>query len=131
MAPTPEELIALMPFARVAGVEVLSATPDEVHGRLPWSAERCTAGGILHGGALLTLADSLGGICAYLNLPPGRRTVTLESKSNFIRGVREGQVEGTARPLHAGRTTILVETRVVDGEGRLVSITLQTQAVIG
>jgi 1,4-dihydroxy-2-naphthoyl-CoA hydrolase len=112
MAPTPEELIELMPFARLVGIEVVSAGPEEVRGRL-------------------TLADSLGGLCAYLNLPEGRRTVTLESKTNFIRAVRGGAVEGTARPLHAGRTTILVETRVVDPEGRLVSLTLQTQAVIG
>lgn len=131
MAPTPDELIALMPFATQVGIELLSATREEVRGRLPWSAGRCTTGGILHGGALLTLADSLGGICAYLNLPEGRRTVTLESKTNFIRPVREGHAEGIARPLHAGRSTIVVETRVVDAEGRLVSLTLQTQAVIG
>ncbi len=131
MAPTPEDLLALMPFTALIGTELLSATPEAVNGRLSWSPERCTAGGILHGGALLTLADSLGGICAYLNLPEGRRTVTLESKTNFIRAVRQGHVEGTARPLHTGRTTILVETRLVDAEGRLVSITLQTQAVSG
>ena len=130
MAPTPDDLVALMPFARLAGIELLSATPDEVRGRLDWSVERCTTGGMLHGGALLTLADSLGGVCAYLNLPEGRRTATLESKTNFIRAVREGHVEGTARPLHVGRTTILVETRLVDAAARLVSLTLQTQAVI-
>ena len=131
MAPSPEDLIALMPFARLVGIELLTATPQEVRGRLAWAEERCTTGGLLHGGALLTLADSLGGVCAYLNLPEGRRTVTLESKTNFIRAVREGHVEGTARPLHTGRSTILVETRVVDMEGRLVSLTLQTQAVVG
>lgn len=131
MAPTPEQLSALMPFARLAGVELLSARPEEVRGRLRWSAERCTAGGILHGGALLTLADSLGGVCAYLNLEEGQRTVTLESKTNFMRAVREAQVEGAAHPLHRGRTTIVVETRLVDGVGRLVSLTLQTQAIIG
>lgn len=130
MAPTPEELTALMPFARLTGIELLSATPDEVRGRLDWAAERCTTGGLLHGGALLTLADSLGGVCAYLNLRPGQSTATLESKTNFIRPVRAGHVEATARPLHRGRTTILVETRVVDAEGRLVALTLQTQAVI-
>jgi uncharacterized protein (TIGR00369 family) len=131
MAPTPEELTALMPFARLVGIELLSATREEVRARLAWSVERCTTGGILHGGALLTLADSLGGLCAYLNLREGQRTATLESKTNFIRAVREGDVEGTARPLHAGRTTIVVETRLADTAGRLVSITLQTQAVLG
>lgn len=130
MAPTPEELTALMPFARSTGIEILSASPEEVRGRLDWAPERCTTGGVLHGGALLTLADSLGGVCAYLNLREGQRTATLESKTNFIRAVREGHVEATARPLHTGRTTIVLETRVVDAEGRLVSLTLQTQAVI-
>lgn len=131
MASTPEDLAALMPFARLAGVQLLSAAPQEVRGRLDWSPDRCTTGGILHGGALLTLADSLGGVCAYLNLREGGRTATLESKTNFIRPVRGGRVEGTARPLHTGRTTIVVETRLVDAEGRLVSLTIQTQAVSG
>lgn len=131
MASTPEQLTALMPFARLAGIQLLSAAPEEVRGRLDWSAERCTTGGMLHGGALLTLADSLGGVLAYLNLREGQRTATLESKTNFIRPVREGHVEGTARPLHTGRTTMVVETRLVDAAGRLVALTLQTQAVIG
>lgn len=131
MPPTPQELAALMPFAGLVGVEVVSAAPEEVRGRLEWAPARTTAGGLLHGGALLTLADSLGGLCAHLNLREGRRTATLESKTNFIRPVRAGGVEAVARPLHTGRTTILIETRVVDSEGRLVSLTLQTQAVIG
>ena len=131
MAATPEELTALMPFAGLTGIELLSAAPDEVRGRLDWAAGRCTTGGMLHGGALLTLADSLGGVCAYLNLRQGQNTATLESKTNFIRPVREGHVEGTARPLHKGRTTIVVETRLVDAKGRLVSLSIQTQAVIG
>ncbi|MBO0709550.1 MAG: PaaI family thioesterase [Candidatus Dormibacteraeota bacterium] len=131
MASTPEDLAALMPFARLAGIEILSAAPEEVRGRLEWSPERCTTGGMLHGGALLTLADSLGGVCAYLNLREDQSTATLESKTNFIRPVREGQVEGIARPLHTGRTTIVVETRLLDAAGRLVSLTIQTQAVIG
>lgn len=120
-----------MPFAGLVGVEVVSAGPEEVRGRLEWAPARTTAGGLLHGGALLTLADSLGGLCAHLNLRGGRRTATLESKTNFVRPVRAGGVEAVARPLHTGRTTILIETRVVDSEGRLVSLTLQTQAVIG
>lgn len=131
MAPTPEQLTALMPFAGLTGVEIVSAAPEEVRGRLDWSSERCTTGGVLHGGALLTLADSLGGVCAYLNLRAGQSTATLESKTNFMRPVREGQVAGVARPLHRGRTTIVVETRLLDAEGRLVALTLQTQAVFG
>lgn len=84
---TPSSIVGAMPFADLIGVEFLSATPQEVRGRLAWAPERCTAGGILHGGALMALADSLGGVCAFLNLPPGASTSTIESKTNpkFLR----------------------------------------------
>ncbi|MGZ4146060.1 MAG: PaaI family thioesterase, partial [Actinomycetota bacterium] len=87
-------------------------------------------GGIMHGGALMTLADSLGAVCAFLNLPPGRSTSTIESKTNFFRGVREGMVHGVAQPLHVGRGTIVVQTDLRDDEGRRVAIVTQTQAVL-
>ena len=128
--PTPTELLAFMPFAVETGIEVDSATPEAVTGRLPWAPERCTAGGILHGGALMTLADSLGALCAFLNLPEGATTSTIESKTNFFRGVREGAVHGTARVLHAGRTTIVVQTELRDDGERLVGQVTQTQAVL-
>ena len=82
------DLLGLMPFAVTLGIELDAASAAEVRGRLAWSPERCTAGGILHGGVLMALADSLGGICAYLNLPPGGRTATISSSSVFLRGVR-------------------------------------------
>jgi uncharacterized protein (TIGR00369 family) len=125
-----EELEGSMPFARSIGVELVRATPDEVLGRLAWSAERCTAGGLLHGGAIMALADSLGGVCAFLNLPRGASTSTIESKTNFFRGVRSGTVHATTTPLHVGRTTIVVQTDVRDDEGRRVALVTQTQAVI-
>jgi uncharacterized protein (TIGR00369 family) len=128
---TQQQLVNLVPFAGVVGAELMSATPEEVKGRLEWSEERCTAGGVLHGGALMTLADTLGALCALLNLPPGaQKTSTIESKSNFFRAVREGHVESVSRPLHAGRSTIVVQTDLFDGEGRRVAQTTQTQAVI-
>ena len=99
-----------MPFAESLGVEVASASRDEVRGRLAWEPERCTAGGVLHGGALMSLADSVGAICAFLNLPEGATTATIESKTNFFRGVREGHVDAVAKPLHVGRTSIVVQT---------------------
>ena len=68
-----DDLLALMPFATALGIELDAAAADEVRGRMAWAPERCTAGGLLHGGALMALADSLGGICAYLNLPSGRQ----------------------------------------------------------
>jgi uncharacterized protein (TIGR00369 family) len=125
----PEQLRDAMPFARAAGVELTAVGPDEVRGRMDWAPERCTAGGILHGGALMTLADAAGAVCAFLNLPAGATTATIESKTNFFRAVREGHVEAVARPLHVGRTTIAVQTELRDGSGRLVGQTTQTQSV--
>jgi 1,4-dihydroxy-2-naphthoyl-CoA hydrolase len=78
----------------------------------------------------MALADALGAVCAFLNLPEGTQTSTIESKTNFFRAVREGDVEATAQPLHVGRSTIVVQTDTRDGEGRRVALTTQTQAVI-
>lgn len=126
----PNALLGMMPFAAATGIEIDAATPEAVTGRLPWAPERCTAGGVLHGGALMTLADSLGAVCAFLNLPEGATTSTIESKANFFRGVREGSVYATATVLHAGRTTIVVQTDLKDDDGKLVAQVTQTQAVL-
>jgi uncharacterized protein (TIGR00369 family) len=85
----------------------------------------------LHGGTLMGLADNLGGVCAYLNLPAGAGTATISSSTNFMRGVREGYVTATARPLRVGRTVIVVHTELRDDKGRLAAATTQAQAVIG
>jgi len=127
---SPQQLVNLVPFAGFVGVQLVSAAPERVKGRLEWSEERCTAGGVLHGGVLMTMADTLGALCAFLNLPPGSRTSTIESKTNFFRAVRNGHVEGASRPLHVGRSTIVVQTDLFDAEGRRVAQTTQTQAVI-
>jgi uncharacterized protein (TIGR00369 family) len=124
------ELVAMMPFAETLGVEVASASAEEVRGRLTWAPERCTAGGVLHGGALMSLADSVGAICAFLNLPEGASTATIESKANFFRGVREGHVEAVSKPLHVGRSLIVVQTELADATGKPVAIVIQTQAVL-
>jgi 1,4-dihydroxy-2-naphthoyl-CoA hydrolase len=121
-----------MPFAGLLGIEVVTASADEVRARLDWNEGRCTAGGILHGGALMGLADSAGGLCAFLNLPDGASgTATIESKSNFFRPVSDRYVEATSRVLHQGRTTIVVETELRDADGRLAAKVTQTQAVLG
>lgn len=120
-----------MPFANTLGITIERYEPDEVRARLAWAPGLCTAGGALHGGAVMTLADSAGGACAYLNLPDGAQgTTTVESKTNFLRAAREGHVEAVARPLHKGRTLIVVETEVADGRGRLVAKVTQTQLVL-
>jgi uncharacterized protein (TIGR00369 family) len=127
----PDQLLALMPFAVRLGIELDAAAPEEVRGRLAWAPERCTAGGVMHGGALMALADSLGGVCAYLNLPPGGQTTTINSSTFFVRAVREGEVTAMARPLHAGRTVIVVQTDLTDGAGKRVAQVTQSQAVLG
>jgi len=125
------ELLAVIPFAVTLGMELVSATADEVVGRLDWREDLCTAGGALNGGALMSLADNTAGMCAFLNLPAGAGTATISSSTNFLRGVREGSVTATSRPLRVGRTVIVVETELRDADGRLVAHTTQAQAVIG
>ena len=125
-----DALLDAMPFSRLCGVEVTAAQAGAVTGLVEWAPERCTAGGVMHGGVLMTLADSLGALCAVLNLPPGARTSTIESKTNFFRALRSGAARGTSRPLHVGRSTIVVQTDVVDDEGRRVAQTTQTQSVL-
>ena len=124
------ELVALMPFAAGLGIDVSDAAKGEVRGRLAWAPEHCTAGGVLHGGALMSLADSVGAICAFLNLPEGATTATIESKTNFFAPVREGWVHGVTKPLHTGRRTIVVDTELYDDAGKLVARVTQTQAVL-
>lgn len=123
---------ASMPFAELLGIEVLAASPDGVETRMAWEERLCTAGGILHGGALMSLADATGAYCAFLNLPDGSTgTATIESKTNFFRAVRNGHVVARSRPLHQGRTTIVVETDLHDAAGKHVARVIQTQAVLG
>ena len=125
------ELLAAVPFIATLGIEVVSARPEEVIGRLAWRAELCTAGGVLNGGALMSLADNMGGTCAFLNLPAGAGTATISSSTNFLRGVRDGHVTATSRPLRVGRSVIVVETELRDDDGLLVAHTTQAQAVVG
>jgi uncharacterized protein (TIGR00369 family) len=124
------DIAALIPFAEVLGIEIEQSQADIVTGRMPWAPERCTSAGILHGGAIMAFADTLGAVCASLNLPPGAGTATIESKTNFFRAVTTGHVHGTSRPLHIGRSTIVVQTDLTDDAGKKVGIVTQTQAVI-
>jgi len=128
--PDVDDLLALMPFAVASGVELDRAEPGEVAGRLPWAPARCTAGGVLHGGALMTLADSVGAVCAFLNLPAGTSTSTVASSTALMRAVRDGSAHAVARPLHAGRSFVVVSVELTDDEGRRVAQVTQTQAVL-
>jgi 1,4-dihydroxy-2-naphthoyl-CoA hydrolase len=124
-------LHALVPLAALLGVRVAAAGRDAVALELDWREELCTAGGVLHGGTLMSLADTAGALCAFLNLPAGAEgTATVESKTNLLAAVREGTVTATATPLRAGGTLIVVETELRDSGGRLAAKTIQTQAVL-
>jgi uncharacterized protein (TIGR00369 family) len=120
-----------MPFTKMLGVTFDTSTKNEVRAHLEWTPELCTSGGLLHGGVIMSLADSTGAACAYFNLPEGSGTTTIESKTNFLRGVRSGQIEATSRPLHVGRSVIVIETDVRDAQERLIARVTQTQMVIG
>ena len=120
-----------MPLTRLLGIERVAESPDEVRARLAWSEELCTAGGVLHGGALMALADSAAAICAFLNLLEGATgTATIQSSTSFLRPVRDGYAEAVARPLRVGGSVIAVETEVVDADGRAVAHVVQSQAVL-
>ena len=119
------------PFASTLGLTDVHASKEQVEASIAWNPQLCTGGGILHGGAIMGLADAVGGYCAFLNLPEGATgTATIESKTNFLRAVRDSAIHATARPLHIGRTVIVVDTELRDDSQRLVARTTQTQAVL-
>ena len=119
-----------MPLAALLGFEAVEGGPGGVVLAGSWAEDRCTAAGVLHGGYLMALADSAAATLAFLNLPTGATTSTVEAKTNFLVGVRGGAVTARAELVHKGRTTVVVQTDVTDDDGRLVSRTLQTQAVL-
>ena len=120
-----------MPLCDTLDVRAVAAAPGEVRLEIDHAPGLCTAGGVLHGGVVMALADSAGATCAYLNLPEGASgTTTLESKTNFLGAVREGTATAVATPFHVGASTIVVETVVADGSGRPVAKVTQTQMVL-
>jgi uncharacterized protein (TIGR00369 family) len=119
------------PFPRLMGVEIISAAPERVNARLTVRADLCTSGHILHGGAVMAFADTLGAIGAFLNLPPGAGTTTIESKTNFFSPAGEGSIVlGEATPLHVGRRTSVWQTRLLREDGKLIALVTQTQMVL-
>lgn len=119
-----------MTFAQVLELEILSGDKSGAVGRSPWSEHRTTAANAMHGGCLMALADSVGALVAVLNLPDGAGTSTIESKTNFFRPLTEGYANITATLLHAGRRTIVVQTDILADNGKMVTRTIQTQAVL-
>jgi 1,4-dihydroxy-2-naphthoyl-CoA hydrolase len=126
-----DALLALMPFAGELGLTLDEAGPDRVVARLAWAPHLCTAAGVLHGGVLMSLADTAGALVTFLGLPEGATTATITSTSQMFRPVTEGTVRAVATPLHRGRTTVTAQSSLYDAEQRLVAQTTQIQAVRG
>jgi 1,4-dihydroxy-2-naphthoyl-CoA hydrolase len=120
-----------MPFSDLMGVELTVREKTRIVGRMMVRDDLCTAGGILHGGAYMAFADALGAVGGVLNLAPGARTTTLESKTNFFRGAPAGStVTGEATPLHIGRRSSVWQTRITNDEGKLMALVTQTQMTL-
>src|SRR5258708_31325617 len=122
-------LLAIMPFAGLIGMELDEAGPDRVVAHLTWSPQLCTSAGILHGGALMSLADTTGALVAFLGLTEGQTTATITSTTQMFRPVTAGTRRAVAVPLHRGRTMASVQTSLFDHAGRLGGHTSQVQAV--
>jgi uncharacterized protein (TIGR00369 family) len=112
------------------GMKFLSLEPDRVVAELTIRDDLRTVGGALHGGTLMAFADTVGAAATIVNLPQGAGTTTLESKTNFFAAGRSGVVRAEATPLHKGRRTHVLQTRVTDESGRMLSLTLPTQMVL-
>lgn len=124
---TPEPL----PFAKLLGLELVTITPDRVEAVLEVREDLCTRPAVLHGGAVMALADTLGGMATMANLAEGATTTTIESKTNFFAAVPVGEVvRAECTPLHRGRTTMVWQTRVTRSDGRLAALVIQTQLVM-
>ena len=121
----------MLPFAKLLGVEFISAAPEKIVAELMVREELCTRPAVLHGGALMAFADTLGAIGTVLNLPEGAGTTTIESKTNFVAPAPVGtRVIGEATPVHRGKRTMIWQTRVSTPEGRLVALVTQTQLIL-
>ena len=131
---TPRSLDEMPPqsaYSLLTGIELISVTPDEVVCRMEVTEKLANRNGALHGGAVMTLADNAAGTCAFINIPADKSNTTIESKTNFLRGVRMGDVV-TARciPLHRGRTTVVLQTTMTRGDGKTVAVTTQTHLIL-
>lgn len=118
-------------FGDVLGMRIVSASAEEVVAELTVREELCTTPGVMHGGAIMAFADTLGAMGTVLNLPPGAGTTTIESKTNFFAGARTGDtITGRCTPLHRGRRTMVWQTSITNAEARLLAIVTQTQMVL-
>jgi uncharacterized protein (TIGR00369 family) len=128
----PGQVTARMPpFAKLLGIEFVSVSAERVVAELTVREDLCTLPAVLHGGAIMAFADTLGAVGTVLNLPEGAGTTTIESKTNFVAPAAVGtRVVGEATPLHRGKRTMVWQTRLSTREGRLLALTTQTQLVL-
>jgi uncharacterized protein (TIGR00369 family) len=120
-----------LPFAELLGIEVISASPDKIVAEMKVREDLCTSPTVLHGGAIMAFADTLGALGTIVNLPQGSGTTTIESKTNFVAPAAVGtRIVGEATPIHRGRRTMIWQTRVSGPGGRLVALVTQTQLVL-
>src|SRR5512146_1608612 len=130
MAQQNSEILSNQPFPRLMGVEIVEAAKEKVRARLVVRPDLCTAANILHGGAIMAFADTLGAIGAWLNLPDGALTTTIESKTNFIGAAKEGStVVAESLPFHIGKRSSVWQTKIMREDGKLVAVVTQTQMV--
>jgi 1,4-dihydroxy-2-naphthoyl-CoA hydrolase len=121
----------LQPFAKLIGTRLISVTPERVEAELPVTPELCNINGGLHGGAIMGFADNLGGTAAVANITDDQITTTIESKTNFFAPILLGDIaRGETTPLHRGRTTMVWQTRITRGDGKLAALVTQTQMVL-
>ncbi len=119
------------PFAKLLGLKITHVSPERVTAELAIRHDLTNRNGALHGGALMALADDLGGAATFANLPAHLSTATIESKTNFFATVRPGDViAAECTPLHRGRTTMVWQTKITRGDGKLAAIVTQTQLII-
>jgi 1,4-dihydroxy-2-naphthoyl-CoA hydrolase len=120
-----------LPFSTLLGLKIISVAPEGVTAELPVREDLCTRPPVLHGGAVMAFADTLGAVATVANLPEGTGTTTIESKTNFFAAIPLGDVaKAECTPLHRGRTTMVWQTRITRGDGRLAAIVTQTQLVL-
>ena len=123
--------VNIMPLARLMGIRVMEQSPDRVVAEMEVREELCTTNSILHGGAYMAFADTIGAVATVLNLPPGAGTTTVESKTNFISAIRAGETaRAECTPVHRGKTTQVWTTRILRPDGKLAAVVTQTQMVL-
>ena len=123
--------VNIMPLAKLMGVKLVERSQDKVVAEMLVREDLCTTNSILHGGAFMAFADTVGAVATVLNLPKGAGTTTIESKTNFVSGIKAGEIaRAECTPVHRGKTTQVWTTRILRPDGRLAAVVTQTQLVL-